>query len=93
MSLDLFLETLADASGEGEEGDFVELSDLSPEELGSFARVWFGLTIELQRWVVSKLVEEGEDNAELDFAVIFKMFLERPRRGGLGKSNGRPVGI
>jgi len=76
MSLDLFLDTLSDASGKEEIGDFVELSDLSPEELGSFASVWFGLTIERQRWVVAKLVEEAEYNAELDFAVIFKMFLK-----------------
>ena len=76
MSLELFLETLSDASGQVEVGDFVELSDLTSEELGSFARVWFDLTLERQRWVVAKLVEEAEDNADLDFAVIFKMFLK-----------------
>jgi len=76
MSLELFLETLLDASGQVEVGDFVELSDLTSEELGSFARVWFDLTLERQRWVVARLVEEAEDNADLDFAVIFKMFLK-----------------
>ena len=76
MSLDLFLEDLADPSVEVSEGDFVELSDLAPEELRDFAMVWFDIPQERQRWIVAKLVETAEDNAELDFVALFKMFLK-----------------
>lgn len=76
MALDLFLETLADDSGHVAAADFIELSDLSPEELGSFARAWFDFSIERQRWLVARLVEAAEDNAELDFTALFKMFLK-----------------
>ncbi len=76
MSLERFLEILADPSVNVPTGDFIELSDLSPEELGWFARSWFGIPVERQRWVVSQLVELAEDNAELDFSAVFKMCLK-----------------
>ncbi|PKB63934.1 MAG: hypothetical protein BZY80_04595 [SAR202 cluster bacterium Io17-Chloro-G2] len=76
MSLELFLENLSDPSGEVAAGDFIELSDLTPEELGSFARAWFDIPLDRQRWIVGSLVEAAEDNAELDFIALFKMFLK-----------------
>ena len=76
MALDLFLETLADLSNQVEAGDFIELSDLTPEELGAFARVWFDIPLERQRWIVGSLVEAAEDNSDMDFIVLFKMFLK-----------------
>ncbi|PKB82771.1 MAG: hypothetical protein BZY88_03760 [SAR202 cluster bacterium Io17-Chloro-G9] len=76
MSLDLFLETLGDPSVQIETADFIELSDLTPEELGSFAWVWFDIPLDRQRWIVAGLVHEAEVNAELDFIALFKMFLK-----------------
>ncbi len=76
MSLESFLEVLTDTSTDVPSAGFIELSDLSPEELGIFARSWFGIDVERQRWVISTMVELAEDNAELDFGAIFKMCLK-----------------
>ncbi len=76
MPLESFLETLADPSAEIAAGDFSELSDLSPEELGLFARTWFSITVDRQRWVVATMTELAEDNPGLDFCAVFKMCLK-----------------
>ena len=76
MSLEDFLEALNDPSVNISSSDFVEASDLSPAELGVFAKAWFGLPAERQRWTVDTMVELAEDNSELDFCAIFKMCLK-----------------
>ena len=76
MSLEQFLEALGDPSTTVAASDFVEVSDLLPEELGLFARTWFGLPAERQRWIVSTMVELAEDNPEIDFGAVFKMCLK-----------------
>ena len=76
MSLESFLETLVDPSVEVATSEFIEISDLSPEELGLFARTWFSVPVERQRWIVSKMTELAEDNPELDFCAVFKMCLK-----------------
>ena len=76
MSLESFLESLADASNDVSSSEFIELSDMLAEELGLFARTWLGIDVERQRWIVSRLVELAEDNPELDFAAVFKMCLK-----------------
>ena len=76
MSLELFLEALADPDTKVPASDFVEASDLHPDELGQFARAWFGFPVDRQRWIVSTMVELAEDNPELDFGAIFKMCLK-----------------
>ena len=76
MSLESFLELLAETSTDVPSSGFIELSDLLPDELGIFARTWFGIDVERQRWMISTMVELAEDNAELDFGAIFKMCLK-----------------
>lgn len=76
MSLEKFVETLADPEIEIPSSDFVEVSDLSPGELGNFAKAWFTIPVERQRWVVSTMVGLAEDNPELDFCAVFKMCLK-----------------
>lgn len=76
MSMENFLESLAEPSAEVANADFVEISDLSPTELGSFARIWFATPVERQRWIITKMVELAEDNPELDFCAVFKMCLK-----------------
>ena len=76
MSLESFIQNLADPTSRVPSGDFIELSDLSPAELGVFARTWFTIPAERQLWIVSTLVELAEDSAELDFHAIFKMCLK-----------------
>lgn len=76
MALEEFLETIADSDEQIPSTEFVELSDMSPEELGAFARTWFDISLERQQWLVSTLVEAAEDNADLDFVAVFKMCLK-----------------
>ena len=75
MSMEKLLECLLDPSTEVPMSDFVEVSDLSPSELGIFAREWLKVPVDRQRWAVSTMVELAEDNPELDFCAIFKMCL------------------
>ena len=86
MSLESFLESLTDPSNTVALADFVEVSDLMPEELGVFARSWFGIPVERQRWAIASMVELAEDNPELDFAAIFKMCLKDKDEEVLEKS-------
>ena len=54
----------------------IELSDLTPAELGRVARTWFKMPTEHKQKVMERLVEMAEDNAELDFSAVFKMCLK-----------------
>jgi HEAT repeat protein len=76
MSLEKFLEFLVDPSVTVSTSDFIEVSDLSPGELGTFAKTWYNVPVERQRWMISTMVELAEDNPELDFCAIFKMCLK-----------------
>ncbi len=58
-----------------------ELSDLSPGELGRFARAWFRVLNERREKVIERLAEMAEENAELDFNAVFKMCLKDPDEG------------
>ena len=75
MSLEQFLETLNDETGPVPVSEFNEVSDLSPSELGVFARTWFGIELERKQRIITAMVESAEDNPELDFSAIFKMCL------------------
>ena len=76
MSFELFLETVSDPTYDLPLSEFHEVSDLSPEELGQFAKSWLLLPMERQREIVSTMVELAEQNTELDFTAIFKMCLK-----------------
>ena len=76
MSFEFFLENAIDPSGRISAVDYYEVSDLSPEELGLFAKAWFPIPIERRRSIASTMVEMAEDNPELDFSAIFRMCLK-----------------
>ncbi len=76
MSLESFLENLADPSVSLANSNFIEISDLSPAELGVFARAWFRLSRDRKRAIIAAMVELAEDSADLDFCTIFKMCLK-----------------
>ena len=76
MSLESFLEALAEDANEVDLGDFFEASGLLPEELVIFARAWFGFTVENQRWIIATMAELAEDSSELDFSAVFRMCLK-----------------
>ncbi len=86
MSLEKFLENLADPLVPLSNSDFIQVSDLSPEELGVFARAWFRLTLERRRAIIATMVELAEDNPELDFCTVFKMCLKDQDEWVLAKS-------
>ena len=73
MSLEQFLENLADTSIPLSNSGFIEVSDLAPSELGVFARSWFRLSQERKLAIIATMVELAEDSPELDFCTIFKM--------------------
>lgn len=54
----------------------VEVSDLSQEELGRFARAWHKVSPARKREVVDGLVEMSEDSTELDFSALLKLCLK-----------------
>ena len=78
MSLESCLQSISEDSAHLNQVELIELSALSPGELGMVARVWFKLPSERREGIVELLVEEAEDNAELDFSAIFKMCLKDP---------------
>ena len=76
MTFDFFLESVLDPTEQISGADYHEISDLSPEELGLFAKAWFPIPIERRRTIATTMVELAEDNPELDFSAIFKMCLK-----------------
>ena len=86
MSLESFLEALAEDANEVDLGDFFEASGLLPEELVIFARAWFGFTVENQRWIIGTMAELAEDSSELDFSAVFRMCLKDKDEGVLEKA-------
>ena len=76
MSFEFFLESVSDPTEQISAADYHEVSDLSPEELGLFAKAWFPIPIERRRSIASAMVELAEGNPELDFSAIFKMCLK-----------------
>ena len=76
MSLDNCLQAISEEDTPLSAPVFTELSDLSPGEVGRFARIWFKVSPERKQKVVERMVELAEDNAELDFSSVFKLSLK-----------------
>ena len=76
MSLDMCLQIITEEETPLSAPLFTELSDLSPAELGRFARTWYKVSPERKQKVVERMVELAEDTTELDFSAIFKMCLK-----------------
>ena len=76
MPLEQFLESLTGDSTDLSQSDFIEVSDLMPDELGQFVRTWFTIPVERKRWTISTMVELAEDSPELDFSAVFKLCLK-----------------
>lgn len=86
MPIEQFVESLADPQVDVPTADFIEASDLSPAELGSFAKKWFTIPAERQHWIISTMVDLAEDNPELDFCAVFKMCLKDRDEAVLAKA-------
>lgn len=76
MSLETCIQQISEPEASLSFQALIELSDLSPKELGMLARAWYKVTPERKRKVIERLVELAEDNAEIDFSSIFKLCLK-----------------
>jgi HEAT repeat protein len=76
LPLDSLLELLANPSNEISSPEFAVLSDLTFTELEDFRNIWNQCGEDQQTWIVSTLVEMGEEGTELDFSSIFKLGLK-----------------
>ena len=87
MSLETFLENLADPAFPLSNSDFIELSDLAPAELGVFARHWFLLSQERKRAILTTMVELAEDSPGAGLLHHLQDVPEGRRRVGAGKGH------
>ena len=76
MSLDTLLQHITEEGTPLSVNAFLDVSDLSPGELGRFARVWVRVSPERRQKVVEGLVEIAEDSSDLDFSAVFKLCLK-----------------
>ena len=81
MSLESCLEHIADQDTPLTHSALNGLSDLSPSDLGRFARAWIKVPVQRKHKVIEGLAEMAEDNAELEFSAIFKVGLRDPDHG------------
>ena len=81
MSLETCLEHIADQDTTLSYPALTDLSDLSPSDLGRFARAWIKIPVERKYQVIDGMVEMAEDDAELEFSAIFKVGLKDRDRG------------
>jgi HEAT repeat protein len=78
LSLESCLEHIAGQSNSLSYPVLTELADLSPAELGRFAKAWLKVPPERKWKVIDGLVECAEQNAEVEFSAIFKLCLKDP---------------
>ena len=78
MSLEACLQHITEDSAALSYPVLIEISDLSPGELGRFARAWHKVSPDRKQKVVEGLVEMSEDSAELDFSTVLKLCLKDP---------------
>ena len=76
MSLESCIGSLQDENADLGYQNLIELSDLTPAELGVFTRAWFKLSDPRRLTVVERMVELGEENPQLDFYSIYKVCLK-----------------
>ena len=78
MSLERCLRHITEAGRPLSHPALIELSNLSPDELGLFSRAWPKVPAERKHKVMERLVVMAEDNAELDFSSIFRLCFKDP---------------
>ncbi len=78
MSLEAYLEELADPRRPLVMSKLTNLSNLRPDELPLFRSVWASTAQERRRQVVQRLADLAEDNVELNFDEVFLNGLRDP---------------
>ncbi|MDO8532645.1 MAG: HEAT repeat domain-containing protein [Dehalococcoidia bacterium] len=78
MVLEHYLTELQDANTPLSTARLIHVSAMTSEEVECFRRSWVTLDIERRRQVLSRLIDLAEDNADLDFAAVFRVCLQDP---------------
>jgi HEAT repeat protein len=76
ISIEETIADIADSNKPLRSSRLVDLSDLNPEELQLFNRIWEGIKPKRRQQIIYRLVEIAEDNLELNFDGIFKYRLK-----------------
>lgn len=72
MSLEQYLESLADDDRPLRNADLMQLSDLTSEDLSLVASVWRDIDAERRRDVLVRLIDLSEENLEAEFSDLFR---------------------
>ena len=72
MSLEQYLESLADDDRPLRNADLMQLSDLTSEDLQLVASVWRDIDAERRRDVLERLINLSEENLEAEFSDLFR---------------------
>ena len=76
MTLEDFMGTLASEDTAPKHSSLLQLSGLDSEQLFAFRTGWISLSTSRKRDVLTRLIDLGEDNLELDFIPIFRACLK-----------------
>ncbi len=72
MTLERYLQDLAQGDGTPSHAELVQLSGLNQLEFGLFRDLWSEIPVERRRALMDRMVSVAEDNVELDYYTIFK---------------------
>jgi HEAT repeat protein len=75
VSLDTYLEELADPTKPLAVSKLINVSNMGPEETSTFLNVWLELAHERRQRLLRALVELAEDDVELNFDAVFMVAL------------------
>ncbi len=75
MTLEKYLKELADEEKPLKQSGLLQLSGLSSEEMFEFKTEWAGMSFDRKCEILTRLIELGEDNLELDFTAVFRASL------------------
>lgn len=78
MSIETYLQELADLGTPVKSSRLIALSGLTEEERSTLTRVWFGLPSERRRSILEQVGLLAEDTPELDFDAVFLTALRDP---------------
>lgn len=78
MSLERYLDELADSGQAPEERELVQFSGLTQGEVQVLQRAWGRLSAEQRRQIVSRLVELAGASVQMDFTEVFRLCLQDP---------------
>ena len=76
MSINTYLNELADTGSPLKSGRLINLSGLDEEERAQLGRAWPSLSMARRREVLERLAAMAEDNPELDFDAVFMVALD-----------------